>query len=678
MSRLTIESLTRANVRVLVAALVLLSLPAFLATGVGPAVSDLSLRIDASNSYFSWLDPGLLYIAMPLSVIGAIILVMSPGLLGVLALGRGRSLWSWLLEGFAISLVAISVTTAVVQAIVGQPLVGAPFVLLVLLLTSAAGALLYGRTASGKATEWPLATRRSRLILVSMLGVPVLFLIALIPKFFWESFNGDGTHAFLAARLLLLQPLPFFSPESGPIAQWPGLNGLTEPYVPSWFIRLFGESEAGVRLPFILFIPLLFSGVAALAEAGREARLKPQALALVWASIISFALVMSYSATYDPYAADIAMPANHDALVMIFCFGAMVAFVNRDTLWLVIWTLLALMTSPGSLPILGLLLAAWFVSARPLPWRATITYGVGLLACLLLLGMVPYALGALGVEVAGSEHSPAALFLSKFEYMAIADFERFLWVAVPCGIYPIVGMFGWRRWDTLTRTLILLTVALFAMYYIIAVLSLHYFVAVMLLPLVIFWRKYGDRTLGRLPLAACWVGAAIALWLALPAGTGIYVAGRQIGESIDVSAIEGFDAMDPAALRASRQLKELFPIGARPDVPAEAYGGSPLTWMYYASRESAASTPKSYALLPPGAEPPAGAFEVVNNDDAAVYVFDLQRWESDRALQPLHSRGKAIYDVPRYVLFFRGADSDRLGFFRPVAVVSRLLDRGRP
>ncbi len=672
------ESLTRANVRALVTALVLLSLPAFLAAVVGPAVSDLVVEISARNPYLSWLDPGLLYIALPVSVLGAVVLVMSPGLLGVLALVRGqRGLWMWMLEGFALSLVAISVVTAAIQAATGQPLTGVAFAGTVLLLTCAAGALLYVRVARGGVAPRPLATRRSRLILASMLAVPLLLVIALTPKFFWESFNGDGAHAFFAARLLLFHPLPFFSAEAGTIAQWPGVNGLTVPYVPSWFMRLFGESEGGVRLGLVLFLPLLFAAVAALAEAGRGARLKPHALALIWGSVISFTLVMVFSATYDPYAADIAMPTNHDFLLMIFSFAAITAFANRDMPWLVVWTLFALMTSPGSLPILGLLLVAWFIAVRPLPWRAATIYGVGLAACLVLLSAASLVLGWLGVEIVGSEHTPAALFLSKFEYMAIADFERFLWVAIPCGIYPIVGLFGWRGSDSLTRALIMLTLALFAMYYVVAVLSLHYFVAVMLLPLVIFWRKHLGRSLGRLRLIACWAGVAVSLWLALPASTGIYVAARAIGESIDVSSVRGYDPMDPATLRMSRQLHELFSPGARPEVPGQAYGGSPLVWLHYASQPRAAGTPKNYVLAPIETEPPQGAIEVARNDLSAVYVYDVRRWEADRRQQPLSSRGKAIYAVPRNVLFFRGPDSHRPGFFRARSVVARLLGRGQ-
>ena len=672
----TMESLTRTHVRLLVAALLLLSLPAFLAPTVGPAVSALVREVDAANPYLAGTSPGLLYIGLPLSVGGAMVLVMAPGLLAVLALGRGRNVFLWVLEGFALSLGAVSVVTALVQTVIGRPLTGGWFVALVLGLICGAGVLLYRRVAHGHPTPWPLVTWRSRLVLASLIVVPLLFLVPLTPKFFWESFNGDGAHAFVTARLLLHQPLPFWALDAGAVVGWPGVNGVTVPYVPSWFVRLFGEYEAGARLPLILYLPLLFSAAVALAEAGRDMRLKAPALVLMWSGIISFALVMAYSATYNPYAADIAMPATQDFLVMIFCFGAMVAFDRRDILWLAIWTLLALMTSPASLPVLGLLLAAWFVSTRPLPWRNTIAMGIGLVACLLFLAGVPVLLGAVGIMIAGSEHSPVSLFLRQFEYMAVADFERFLWVALPTGVYPIAGLFGWRGRGSLTRALIVLTVALFAMYYVMATLSLHYFVPVMLLPLIIFWRKHGSRSLGRLPLALCGAGAAMAIWMALPAGTGIYDGSRVIGESIDVSAVEDYNVMDPAAFRASRWLGELFLTSGRPEVPEEAYGGSPLAWMYYASRVDVADAPKNYVLAPADTEPPDGAVEIAGNDEVAVHVYDIQRWESDRTYQPGSSLGKAVYIVPRAILFFRGEDSVRPGYFRARSVVARLLGRG--
>ena len=127
----------------------------------------------------------------------------------------------------------------------------------------------------------------------------------------------------------------------------------------------------------------------------------------------------------------------------------------------------------------------------------------------------------------------------------------------------------------------------------------------------------------------------------------------------------------------ARPLRELFSPGARPEVPAEAYGGSPLVWLHYASQPRAAGTPKNYVLAPVEAEPPDGAEEIARAELSAVYVYDMQRWQADRARQPLSSRGKAIYDVPRNVLFFRGPDSYRWGFFRARSVAARFLGRAQ-
>jgi hypothetical protein len=671
------ETLTIRRARLLIGVLAVLSLPAFLASRIGPAASALVRQVDTANAYLSWVDPALLYLGVPLSVAGAVVLVMSPGLLGALALGRGRNLWAWLLEGFVLSLVSISVAAAAVQAWIARELTGAPFVLLVLLLAGVSAVLLYIRVARGAAVPWPLASPRSRLVLATCIAVPLVFLVALMPKFFWESFNGDGAHTFETARLLLHQPLPFWPPSAGAISLWPGVNGLTVQYVPSWFVRLFGETEAGVRIPLVMYLPMLFAAVAAVAEVGRREVLRPAAVAFIWGGVLSFALVMSYSATYDPYAADIALPAVQDAMVMIFFLGAVVAFIERDRLWLVVWTFLTLFTSPGSVPLLGLFLLAWFVSARPLPWRRSIIYGLGLIACLLIIGLIPSVLGILGVEMEGSEHSPVTLFLRQFEYMAVADFQRLAWLVLPTGIYTALGLFGWRGWDTLSRALTVLTVTLFGMYYVMATVSLHYFVPVMLLPLVIFWRKYGSGLLSPVQLSACGAGLAISLWFALPSGTGIYTATRTIGETIDVSSIEGYADMDPFAFRASSRLSALFPGDGRPEVPDDAYGGSPIAWMYYANRPEADRAPKNYVLAPADSELPPGAIEVRRDSVAAVYVYDADQWESDRRLKPQHSRGKAIYAVPRNVLLFRGADSERPGYFRARSWVGRLLKRLR-
>ena len=45
-----------------------------------------------------------------------------------------------------------------------------------------------------------------------VLLIPYAALCLLAPKFYWDSFNGDGAHAFESARLLLGQPVPEVMP----------------------------------------------------------------------------------------------------------------------------------------------------------------------------------------------------------------------------------------------------------------------------------------------------------------------------------------------------------------------------------------------------------------------------------------------------------------------------------
>ena len=92
----------------------------------------------------------------------------------------------------------------------------------------------------------PLSQAYTRTTILMMVLVPMVLLIALTPKFFWENFNGDGVHAFESARLLLVQPLPFWPASAGEIASFPGITSMLFTFPTSWFIRLFGEFEASI------------------------------------------------------------------------------------------------------------------------------------------------------------------------------------------------------------------------------------------------------------------------------------------------------------------------------------------------------------------------------------------------------------------------------------------------
>ena len=664
-------TLPRARVRSLIALLLLASLPAGLAPEVGASMHALIGDMLPAGPYFSSLRPGLLYFVMPISVTSASILLMAPGLFIALARGRTRSWAEWLLEGFAWSLLLVSATAGAVQAVLGAPLSGRSFFGVVLTLAAAAALLLERRSARAESIPSPFAGASTAFALISVLVIPTLLAVALTPKIFWEAFNGDGAHAFESTRLLLHQALPFWSPVAGDVSSWPGMAGLVSVYQVSWFLRLFGENEAAVRLPLLMNLGLLFAALVAAIEAGR-ARLEIGVLGLLWGGVVSFGLVMSYSATYDPYCADMSMPGVMDTLVMVLLLAAAAAHAKRSLGWLFCWSLLALMTGPAGLFSLGAALVGLTLASWPPNWKRALPYAGALFGCLVALTIAPIFVGLFGFHAPGGEHGPIR-FLSKFGFIATADVERIAWALLPAGIYPVVVAFAWRRSDELSRILLVVSAVLFAMYYVMGFVSLHYFVPVMLLPLVAFWRSFDSREFGMLAWGGCTAGVTLALFAGLPASSGIYTGTRTIGQRISVQGFPGYSTMAPEIFAASQRLEALFPKDMADEVPAEAYGGSPLAWLYYAERPTAASAGTNYVLAAASSPEPEGFQELYRDELAAVYVQDRSKWQEDRHLQPTNSNGQWVYQVDRNRLFNRGTASKRLGFFGPGHWVLRKL-----
>ncbi len=659
------------NATTLSAILLTAAIPAFWAGKVGRGMLALLSEVDPEHAYFRLIEPILQYVLMPIVLLSALILVMAPGLLWVAASGRAGKLHRWLIESFVVSLLIIAASTAILQLLTGQPLVGRQFAAVVWVLSAACAGRFIARSKGHTLPRIDL-TGPTRREITGVLVIPIFFAVVLTPKFFWEAFNGDGAHAFESTRLLLYQVWPFWSEEAGAIGTWPSVNGLTLAYPLSWFMRLFGMTEAGVRLPFVLFLPLLYAALRSVILAGRSAVAGGAESALVGAGVIGYALVMSYSATYNPYSADISMPATQDTLVLIFFLGAVGAWARQEPRWTLAWTLLALLTSPAAFPMLAALVVGILVSTRPWRWRKAAMHGAYLAGCVVGLLVFPVILSMFGVPTPGKEHGVG--LLTKFAFLALGDGERFLFAFLPVGIFPVIGMLAWRGADELTRILTVVSGLVFGMYYLMGASSLHYFVPAMVLPVAVFWRRFPANSLARPTLLLCGIASVLAIWLAAPAGSGIYVASRDVGARIDARAFAGYHQMDHAAVAASETLEFLFPTDAEPEVPAELYGDSPLAWHYYAQRPEYRNGPKDYVMAETGAPPAAeGAVFVGGDDRVAIYVLDRARWQDDRTQHPTTSRGRAVYQIDRDVLFMRGAARDRFGFFSPGIWVADLL-----
>lgn len=635
--------------RVLGAALFcgLLALPALLDPGALQRVGEQWRLADGPSPYWPAAELVRAWLWTPLVALSACVLFLSPGLAVSAALGAASGIGRWLLCALAISLVLVSVLAGALGVAAPSFARGASFGVCVALLAAVCLAWLLVQLRSGPHLPWPA---RIGAALAPTLLVPWALLAFLAPKFHWESFNGDGVHAFESLRLLLAQPTPFWPESAGEIRGFPGLTSMLFAFPGAWFLRLFGENEGAARVSVVLYLAGVFGGVAALAEHARGA-LRASEAWLVWGALALYLLVMAFSASYDPYSADIALPATQDTLTVACVLGAIAASLRAERGWTALFTFLSYISLPSGLMLLGLWLIAAFLFVRPRPVRGLVALAVSLIACAIAARFAPAVLAALGAPRPGGEYES---LLSRFAYLQLGDARRTLFALAPCGLVPGLALLAWKRFDGVSRALALVTLGYFAFFYVQAYVSLHHFVPAMLLPLAAFWRSgpaSNAQQSGATKLAVLG-GLLLATWLSWPASWRPLVHARHIGERLQAD-VEGYEHSAPAALAAASVLRQLFPPGLSLEVPQISYGGSPYIWNRYARREAKpeSSVAIDYWLRREEAQAPDGAERVATHNGFALFVRDRDAWRADAAVQLPHPPGAALYFIDRGRLF---------------------------
>jgi hypothetical protein len=532
-----------------------------------------------------------------------------------------------------------------VEAVLGRAL--GPRETVLVLLAVGAAALAGAAYRSGRRE---LATfRRSDLHVIgaAVTGVVVLYL-AFVPKFLWETFNGDGAHAFESARLLLVQAVPFWPQEAGAIAGYPGVTTFLSSYPSAWFVRLFGEVEASVRLPYLLFLAAgLFPGMVLLIEHGRKAA-STASIWLTWAALAVFTVVMAFNATYSPYHADIALPGAQDVLLLGWFLGFAWAVTARRLPWIAAFGLLTYATSPAGLVLLGLWVGCAVLFLRPVPFAAAGAAAATVLGAMLLAAVAPALLSAVGAPAPGSEHG--AGLLRRLLNITVTDWKRVLYVIVPGGILPAFAVLAVRRHDPLARTVAAVAVAQFLFFYVQSRISLHYFVPAMVLPVIVLWRVADTITVGRRALhAAVLASAVVAFAVSLPADLGPIEAARIVGGGID-ERVGGYERVAPLPFRASELLFDVFPRPSSDQVPDQAYSESPLAWLYYAHRRGARG--ETGYVLQTSEKTPVGRL-AAERDGMALYITNDSLVSRDLGLLPPRSIAP-IYRISKQTLFRGG------------------------
>jgi len=627
----------------LIAGLLACWLPVLLARDTVPRVAGLFALADAPSPYFATGHVFLLYVLSPLVAVSACVLLMTPGLLLAIALDRARSIDEWVLHGFALSLLTVSAAAALVQAFV--PVGAGAFAGVVAGCTVLAFAAMHRRLRRAP-PRWPLDALYARSALVWLLGVPAILFAALTPKFYWENFNGDGAHAFEAARLLLHQPVPFWPSGAGEIGGFPGLTSMLYAYPASWFIRLFGPFEVAARLPYLLYLPVLHAALLPLIREGRAWVPRQAERLLMWLSLVVYTMAVAFSATYSPYAADIALPATQDTLLVICFLGFSLASLRRDHGWLALFALLTFVALPNGLLLLVFWAIALLLTARRQRALAALMAVAGCLAFGLI---VPRLLAWVQVPAPGGEYSGGGL-LVRFAFLQLTDWSRALYVILPCGILPAFATLRWPKLDPNARAFTLVTLAYFLFVYVQAHGALHYYIPAMLLPLIVYWRLNPTDLRRWLAVGGHIIAALVAFALVLPEDATPFTEARAIGAAIDVRAGD-WERMEPEAFRASTLLHEVIPYDWEPAVPESAFGTSPLVLHYYARQPKPRGAVVNYVLQRTAAAPPAGMQPVAADSAFTVYVRSTDIWNSHLALRPAAPAGSPWLAVPRGIMF---------------------------
>ncbi|MCC6927915.1 MAG: hypothetical protein IT359_02880 [Gemmatimonadaceae bacterium] len=619
-----------------------LALPALLGTDVVESAAALWRLGGSAHPYWIPGEALRLYLLFPVVAVSACVLFLTPGLLTVQALRAANNVGDWVLRGIAVSIVLVSVAATAVQSILGATLQGRGFALVVVALSAVV--FVVALAAGRRDAEMPWDSG-DKAVALSLLVMPAALVAVLAPKFLWESLNGDGAHSFEAARRMLYSASPFFSPAAGGMSTYPGLKTFLPSYPISWFVRLFGETEGGARLPFILMLGATYAGLAALLKRPPDA---PKADRwLLWGGLAAYTTVMAFDASYEAYHADIALPGVAVTLTVAMGLGLIGATIRGEGRWMAFFVALLYATSPAGLLFAGFWLVAMLLALRPLRIREGAIIVASLLACIAAEKVVPGLMSALGAAPPGTEHATGSL-AKRLLALQWREVKRVAYVVLPSGIVPAVMLLAWWRQNQLARALSLLSAAVFVFFYTQQRFAVHFFAPAMILPLAVCWRAAPRSWWFRGAIVA---GALIAIVASLPPTTTPWLGTREVGMALE-DRTGGYRAGDPLVFKRSELLVALFPPPANPAVPEKSYGGSPLAWNYYANHRDSTVAP-AYVLLRPGDPPPAGGFLAKENEAGALYVLDSVALGRHRGIRPGAGGIARVYRLPKSTLFGR-------------------------
>jgi hypothetical protein len=628
-------------------------LPALFGWGVVGRVSEMYDLATKPYPYIQITHAGLLYVIMPIVIISSFCLFLSPGALLILAIGQKRRLLEWVVFAFGTSIILLVILGTSVKLVIATPL-SLPVLSSLWIGTSVVAGLLLVLRSRKAGVAWPTVQWPDVRRIFWMLSASYLGVVSLVPKIFWENFNLDGIEAFEFGRSLTNHVLPYWELQDGVFGFYQ--NFIIFAYPNHWFITLFGAFEAAVRLPFIFYVVILFAVLTLLIELGSKRPLSVIEEAAIWLGLALYTVVQVFNTNYEPFFADMGETAAPDTLLMVFFVSACYALFAGRPKWFLVFALMTYLAGPGGLLLLAALALVVLVHKSPDRPRQLKLLGGAVLACL-IIGLVhhliynPLVLGGI------NDQFSAKNMLRRLFPPTVTEFVRFNALLFPCGILPALFILTVRRKsDSLAWIIAGCTLVYFGIIYTQVWTSLHQFTPVMVLPLVVFWRRYLSFSVRvqRWLLPAVAATIVVSLILSLPRHFHVNQAVRQFGQATEYR-VGDYDKSYEQAVRSGGSLYALLPQNYRLDYPQQPWGTDPPSWIYYATRKKPSGTVINYVVQSASEPPPQMFTQVQSKNGTSVYVHDLEVWQRDRQRELPRVAGSFLYEpiLRRTYQFFR-------------------------
>jgi hypothetical protein len=451
-------------------------------------------------------------------------------------------------------------------------------------------------------------------VLALFAGATALFSGAL-----YSDLSSDGIEAFEMGRSLDHFSFPRSPGGTGLV----GLGvGMIAPAFPAhWFHLAFPHADVAPRLPLLLFLPLLFAGVVALAESGGSRRLGVVPLLGLAIGHLALGAAFGLNASFDPYHADLSSPGAIDVQAAVLVVGLVHAAASGSTLRLLLFATLAHLARPtGVLTLLLLAIATPLLAKRGTRAKLTSRIVVALVGCAIATYLYEkvYAPAAVGGDVSLGVESIKA----RLRYVSFFDYERLAWLLIPSGLIAPFAAFAFRSQDFVGRALSLLALATSTLFYFPSIYAPHHYVLPAVACSAALYRRFATTAprARALPIVAL-IAAIAAFALAFPRG-GLEPARpyRPVGETVYLPAPTPYENVEPALAAAALLAPLLEPCHSDLD-PATTFTGSTLSIARYARREGPLDASIRFVYAGPDEErPDVEGWAVVAESDVGSLV----------------------------------------------------------